>query len=863
MPSRNGIMFSAALFSLALVCHAAIGANSDDDRTATHAIAVDANGDNNASLSDFDGDGTVGFSDFLIFAGVFSAREGDEKYDTRYDLNGDGEIGFSDFVVFAQNFGKDAPSPAVAIPDANFRAAIEAALDKATGAPITQADMATLDSLEANDADISDLTGLEFAINLTRLWLSYNEIEDISALSGLTNLTELWLWDNKIEDISALSGLTGLTQLSLGRNNITDISALSGLTNLKMLILQRNRISDLAPLSANTGLGRGSQVDVTNNPLNAASQSTHIPALQARGVSVSYDVPSPVVAIPDANLRAAIEVALGKASGAPITVAEMERLSDLPADDAGISDLNGLEFAANLWSLRLRRSAITDLSPLSGLTNLTHLAISNLNLTVSDLSPILGLTNLRTLSLRGMNITDISALAGLTNLTSLWLDGNAITDLSPLSGLTNLTTLNLRGNNITDLSTLAANTGLGSEDVVDVRDNPLDAASISTHIPELQANGVNVSFDEILVFTDPQIYNDNVFVLPVSENIAAGNLNDLPLKDYVTRFYEHFNDEFDFLMFVRNLPQGGAPGGAGYYNVKTDEQGIGIDPFFDDDWGSAGKLQGVIGFSTYATYPHTQYGVRWSIFTDGTPLHELMHRWAAFIFDGVHWGFSSANGALGGFDIANLVDHGGGRYTAGNFDPDNRIFGVGPYGPIELYLAGFIPPEEVPDLWVAEDGEWLRDGEGSILRNDNGYPIFTASRVRTYTIEDIIAEHGPRVPDHSQAQKDFRAAVILLISENYPAVRQTLERLSDDVSWLSYAGEDDAEQYNFYEATRGRGTITMGDLSQLRRRSGAKIVVPRSFGMPPPPIVDHLEFGNGRNVIDRTSRQIPAEAEQP
>ena len=239
MPSRNGIMFSAALFSLALVCHAAIGANTDDDRTATHAIAVDANGDKNASLSDFDGDGTVGFSDFLIFAGVFSAREGDEKYDTRYDLNGDGEIGFSDFVVFAQNFGKDAPSPAVAIPDANFRAAIEAALDKANGVPITQADMATLDSLEANDADISDLTGLEFAVNLK--WLD------------------------------------------LSSNNITDISVLEGLTNLTHLTLSSNDIADLASLVANTGLGTGDTVDLTDNPLNVTSQDTHIPSLRARG----------------------------------------------------------------------------------------------------------------------------------------------------------------------------------------------------------------------------------------------------------------------------------------------------------------------------------------------------------------------------------------------------------------------------------------------------------------------------------------------------------------------------------------------------------------------------------------------------
>ena len=239
-----------------------------------------------------------------------------------------------------------------------------------------------------------------------------------------------------------------------------------------------------------------------------------------------------LVTISDANLRAAIEAALGKARGAPITVAEMKTLGELNANDAGIRDLTGLEFATNLgWALWLYNNNITDISSLAGLTNLTRLALGGNNIT--DISALAGLTNLDLLDLGYNSISDFSALSGLTNLTTLHLSLNNITDISPLAGLTNLTTLNLRGNNITDLSPLVTNTGLGSGDEVDVRDNPLDAASKSTHIPELQARGVSVSFDEILVFTDPQIYNDNVFVLPVSENIAAGNL---PLRDYSARF---------------------------------------------------------------------------------------------------------------------------------------------------------------------------------------------------------------------------------------------------------------------------------------------------------------------------------------
>ena len=55
--------------------------------------------------SDFDGDGTVGFSDFVRFAGAFGLSQGDMGYDAQYDLDGNGVVGFSDFVIFSREFG--------------------------------------------------------------------------------------------------------------------------------------------------------------------------------------------------------------------------------------------------------------------------------------------------------------------------------------------------------------------------------------------------------------------------------------------------------------------------------------------------------------------------------------------------------------------------------------------------------------------------------------------------------------------------------------------------------------------------------------------------------------------------------------
>ena len=206
---------------------------------------------------DFNGDGVVNFTDFLAFAGQFGTRQGDGRYDAKYDLDSDGAIGFGDFLIFSSRFGKEVSTPGggggntgiVDISDANLRVAIETALGKARGAPITQAEMANLTSLNAPNANISDLTGLEFAINLTGLSLGENQISNVSALSGLNNLKSLQLGYNMISDVSALSNLTRLEHLNLNANVIPDISALSSLTNLTWLWFSDNVISDVSPLS--------------------------------------------------------------------------------------------------------------------------------------------------------------------------------------------------------------------------------------------------------------------------------------------------------------------------------------------------------------------------------------------------------------------------------------------------------------------------------------------------------------------------------------------------------------------------------------------------------------------------------------
>ena len=56
--------------------------------------------------ADFDGDGQVGVSDFLLFVEVFGTQSGQENFDPKFDLDGNGIVGIPDFLIFVDSFGK-------------------------------------------------------------------------------------------------------------------------------------------------------------------------------------------------------------------------------------------------------------------------------------------------------------------------------------------------------------------------------------------------------------------------------------------------------------------------------------------------------------------------------------------------------------------------------------------------------------------------------------------------------------------------------------------------------------------------------------------------------------------------------------
>ena len=273
------------------------------------------------------------------------------------------------------------PAQTINIPDANLRAAISEALGKAPGARITRDEIATLTHLEAHNANIKNLTGLEFATKLEEIRCNNNSISDLSPLAKLIRLRVIAFRTNAIRDLSPITELINLEWLIVPHNLISNLSPIEGLINLRGLAIEDNLISDLSPIA---GLIKLDRIWMHENP--------------------PMDI-SPLAGL--INLRGI------HTWGTPI-----------------VSGLSSLAKLPKLQVIDICGGEISDISPLEGLTGLQELYLAGNE--ISDIAPLASLTGLKRLSLKHNRVSDVSPLASLSNLTWIELEDNEILDFSPL-----------------------------------------------------------------------------------------------------------------------------------------------------------------------------------------------------------------------------------------------------------------------------------------------------------------------------------------------------------------------------------------------------------------------------------------------
>ena len=398
--------------------------------------------------ADFDGDGTVALSDFLLFASNYGSQQEEDSFDGRFDLDGDGSIALGDFLVFAAQFGKELPPPTPLVDPAERDALV--ALYRSTGG-----DDWTEKTNWLTDKHVSTWHGvIAFDGRVSVVNLSENNLtgEIPSELGSLSRLRRLYLQRNGLSGpIPASFGNLAMNEaLFLHRNALSgEIPAeLGNLSNLNWLALNANQLSGNIPAELGD-LSELQWLNLDENELSGALPAelgdlSRLKVLWIWKNALSGEIPPDLGRLTEVLW---LDLSENELTGAiPAELGEMTNVNLIWLTD---NKLNG-EIPETLGNLRHLQRLYLSTNELSGpippaLANVAVLEVLRLNenkLTGEIPPEFSALDELTWLELDENELTGEipGALADMASIEVLWIAANKLTGPIP-SELGKLSTL--------------------------------------------------------------------------------------------------------------------------------------------------------------------------------------------------------------------------------------------------------------------------------------------------------------------------------------------------------------------------------------------------------------------------------------
>jgi len=256
-------------------------------------------------------------------------------------------------------------------------------------------------------------------------------------------------------------------------------------------------------------------------------------------------------------------------------------------------------------------------------------------------------------------------------------------------------------------------------------------------------------------------------------------------------FYRTHGDDYDCLSVF--LSSGlttwlGSPSAiAAAFVLRNDIQGIGIDPFdMGSGMGSPSRLEWMLSMNGLHRFPPDPFAdITGDTFsTMDVIAHEFGHRWLSYAFIDsagtpsdvllgrahAHWSFY--------FDSdASLME--GGNWT--NPAPDSfQVDALSErFGNLDLYLMGLRSAGATTPFFTLHDAT---DYNPPGAYNKTSWATVGTSldaRQHTWTVADLEALNGPRVPDAATAPHNFRMGVILVTARGQAATPADLAELEN------------------------------------------------------------------------------------
>ncbi|MBI1897613.1 MAG: hypothetical protein HYS04_13970 [Acidobacteria bacterium] len=268
----------------------------------------------------------------------------------------------------------------------------------------------------------------------------------------------------------------------------------------------------------------------------------------------------------------------------------------------------------------------------------------------------------------------------------------------------------------------------------------------------------------------------------VAERFSSSE--ELDIFTAAQKFYQNHDDAYDYLAFYNTLGIG-ASSGAVAFEVTLRNQRSGYGDHKIDvgaEAGSKRRLQAILNMGPVEQYPPEPDAPVPGRPVD-TPLtvlgHEVGHLFLAYasIRDEdnaaarpmlgrqlAHWAFNfnSEASLLEGNRIEDAGESANPRFKT--------VAASQGYSPLDQYLMGFIPREEVPDTFI------VRSATVGSARAPQLGVTFNGER-RNISVDEIAAVEGRRTPDHTVSQRRFRLALVLVIQPGETPTQAVLDQI--------------------------------------------------------------------------------------
>ena len=298
-----------------------------------------------------------------------------------------------------------------------------------------------------------------------------------------------------------------------------------------------------------------------------------------------------------------------------------------------------------------------------------------------------------------------------------------------------------------------------------------------------------------------------------SEESGIGWSNTEYMIDLAQSIYGLVDDHYDEIVFVGNAEESSASYAGISYQVSNNIAGLGAPVWSAAScFGSNGKLRGLISLPTKNNlFKEFTYDFDWPTDYDGSLIHESLHlwgggnllprieQWNGSISSG-HWGVASANGILGGFDLNTLETIDDSVYRTAYFDTVGS-FGLLPMSPLELYMLGVLPADQLPDTVVFKG---VSETNPDHSCEDYGYGLwdgrcFRAEEQYTVSVEDIIQIFGER-----PYEGEIEVSILVVAVSETPLTGSDWSLLDEKIAWNAQTSDNGIKANNVWEASGGK-----------------------------------------------------------